>query len=154
MSIKEIHRRKILGYVMRKAWNIFRRTPSISFSIALKASWRIIRGSSTFFFSKIRGVSHENRQNMIKKLSQYPQSLISLSFKRDKKNLYDSNAIQIIVEVLGKGSGLIGYVSSDLACKIAPLLDIGKQAIVIFEGITGIGAHYKLLGVNYCYMII
>lgn len=53
MSYKETKRRKIARQVMLQAWKTYRRNLTISFSLALKASWSIVRILTTFSHNKV-----------------------------------------------------------------------------------------------------
>lgn len=93
--------------------------------------------------TKTAGVTHGNRQKLLARLSRYAPEDITIQLQRESGNAYDSNAVQIVAAVRGKGSAVMGYLNRQLAAAIAPLLDKGKEIHSIFKAITG-GADYRL----------
>ena len=93
--------------------------------------------------TKTAGVTHGNRQKLLARLSRYAPEDITIQLQRESGNTYDSNAVQIIAAVSGKGSAVMGYLNRQLAAAIAPLLDKGKEIRSTFKAITG-GADYRL----------
>lgn len=92
---------------------------------------------SFYFFTKIAGVTHENRQENILRLYEGQQ----LQLLREPTNPYDSNAIAVI------GSGRqIGYIPRNIALRLAPKLDSGYEAKIQITNLTGGGN--KNRGVN------
>lgn len=152
MSKKEIKRRLILSNVMKKAWILFKRNSSLTFSLALKLSWQLIKCKLSPSFSKVKGVTFNNRQFLIKRLTKYPLDMISLSLLPEPDNKFDSNAIKIIATVKNKGSATIGYVSKELAYKFNTALISNKKIFIFLDSITGSLKSY--LGINYSYFII
>ena len=153
MSEFENRRRIIAKRVFLQAWKYYRKSINgLSFSEALMLAWRIVRGMQRFVYSKVRGVTKENRQRVLARLSTYPETEISLEFQRESSNFYDSNAIKIMASVFGKGSACVGYLSADLAKEVVGTLDEGYTAVVFFLGITGIGK--ENLGVNFSFTIL
>lgn len=93
--------------------------------------------------TKIVGVTKNNDdgmpiQSILKTLS--PSDKIILV--REPDNPYDKNAIKVICEYQH-----IGYIQSDLAETLAPLMDSGKQISASITGITG-GTSGKSYGCN------
>lgn len=64
--------------------------------------------------TKTAGVTHGNRQKLLARLSR--------TLNRESGNAYDSNAVQIVAAVRGKGSAVMGYLNRQLAAAIAPLV--------------------------------
>ena len=93
--------------------------------------------------TKTAGVTHGNRQKLLARLSRYAPEDITITLNRESGNTHDSNAVQIIAAVRGKGSAVMGYLNKQLAAAIAPLLDKGKEIHSTFKAITG-GADYRL----------
>ena len=93
--------------------------------------------------TKTAGVTHGNRQKLLARLSRYSPEDITIQLQRESGNTYDSNAVQIVAAVRGKGSAVMGYLNRQLAAAIAPLLDKGKEIHSTFKAITG-GADYRL----------
>jgi len=152
MSDKEIRRRMQCRFVLKEAWKYIKRTTIYSMSLALKLAWMTIRSKVRLYKTKVRGVSFEPRQRILRKLLKYKRSDIKLFFIRDYDNAYDCNAISVIATVVGKGSAPIGYVSKAIAEIIAPKLDAGYRAVVIFDKVTGVGKKY--LGCNFSYVLV
>jgi hypothetical protein len=156
MSDREFVRRVTAKNVMRKAWRYFKgNIHSLTFRQALILAWKTVRGMQRLIYSKVRGVTKQNddgiyRQNILARLARYPEKDVSLSFRREEDNMYDSNAIMIIAHVNNKGWACVGYLSRDLSKEVAPLLDSGYQGILFFLGITG----YDLLGLNFAFTIM
>ncbi len=138
--------------VCTQAWRLIKRTSSIdNLSLAFKLAWRIIRFKIKVNFSKVRGVTFDHRQKLLKRLSLYPITDVRLIFVREPDNQYDANAIKVLAEVKGKGSAMIGYVSKEIAATLSPELDNGKQALVMFEGVTDNNS--GLLGCNFSFFL-
>lgn len=153
MSKKEIKRRLVLSNVMKKAWSIYRSNKeNITFSYCLKTAWNIVKGIIYSSYSKVRGVTFENRQILIKRLLKYNHKCISLSLQPEPTNLFDPEAIKVIATVKGKGSATIGYVSKDLNYIFNKIIKEGKRILLELENITG--TNTTVLGVNYSYIII
>ncbi|MEG6585593.1 single-stranded-DNA-specific exonuclease RecJ [Dendrosporobacter sp. 1207_IL3150] len=90
------------------------------------------------FFTKIVGVTFNDRQVVIAKLTVGQQ----LSLKRDPLNTYDTNAI-IVKTVDGEE---VGFLRSELSRELAGKLDSGLSYNCIVTDITGI--QNSILGVN------
>lgn len=81
------------------------------------------------FYSKIVGVTYDNRQYYISCLKEGDQ----LKLSREPDNIYDVNAIAVYDS---KGNQL-GHIRRDLAATIAPMIDNGESAFATVEEITG-----------------
>lgn len=96
------------------------------------------------FHSKVAGVTYDNpdgtgRQDLIRQCRAGDR----LRLRREPDNRYDSNAVAV-----GTDSGAqIGYLSSNLAAELAPLLDRGGRVDVEISEVTG-GGDERALGVN------
>ena len=152
MSSKEFRRRKIARQVMKSTWSMFRRC-LLSFSTCLRICWKIVRFLTPVHHTKARGTSFGNRQKVLSRLSLYNASDIVLSFLREPSNAYDSNAVAILASVQGKGSVIAGYLSRELAAEIAPFLDSGGSAVVLFNTITGFELNGNYLGLNFSFIL-
>lgn len=151
MSDKERTRRSIVRAVCIQAWRLIKRASVNSLSLAFKLAWQIIRLKTKFYFSKVRGVTFDQRQKILMRLALYPSKDVRLSFVREPHNPFDPKAIKVVAEVKGKGAAMIGYVAKDLADRVTPEIDSGKQVLVMFEGITG--SNKDLLGCNFSFSI-
>lgn len=93
--------------------------------------------------TKTTGVTKGNRQALLHRLARYSADSITIRLLREQDNAADSNAVQVIAAVKGKGSAVMGYINRQLAAAIAPLLDKGKAITAAFGAITG-GDKYRL----------
>ncbi len=155
MSSKEYKRRSIASAVMKEAWIIKRKTILYVYNIgtALKLAWMTIRCRIKYYYSKVRGTSYSNHQQVLKKLLSLATTDVLLTFIREPDNVYDSNAIRINAFSNQLYCGSIGYLSKVLAAKIAPLIDEGHIAIVKYDGVTG-ADRAGYLGCNFRFTII
>lgn len=154
MSTKERHRRRICKAVFYESWRMYERTGKLKygFSLCLKLAWKTICSKLRFIYSKVRGVLFDRRQHLLYRLMQYDCKDITLSFKRESQNKFDPSAVAITATVKEKGTAKIGYLSKALAANVAALLDTGKDAVVVFEGITGKSKPY--LGCNFRFVLL
>lgn len=95
-------------------------------------------GDSNFFYTKVVGVSFENRQEVLRSLSPG----MSLTLRREPENPCDGNAIAVVHE-----NCTIGYLKRELSLHLAPLLDHGTRYAVQVAEVTG-GQKDQHFGVN------
>ena len=97
-------------------------------------------------YSKVFGVTYNNRQDIIKGLEEGQ----ALELKREKDNQYDQNAIAVYVNNKSNHSNKItaqiGYIKKELAAELAPRMDKGETFKCKIKKITGKGK--KNRGVN------
>jgi hypothetical protein len=153
MSSKEIQRRKIARYVMLEAWKLKRSTIlyRMTFSSSLKLSWQIIRGRIRKHYTKVVGVMFVGRQTLLKRLLHYPKHQVIIKFVRQPDNPYDKFAVLVTAEIKGRRQATLGYLSTQLAQIIAPLMDTGRQVIVSSFDVTG--SKNKSYGCNLTYFL-
>ena len=72
-----------------------------------------------FTATKVVGVTFNNAQENIKRLARKD---IPLELVREPNNPYDPNAIKVMV-----AEWFLGYIRKELASKLAPEIDAGKQ---------------------------
>lgn len=101
---------------------------------AFKAAWLMDKRGG---IAKVAGVTHDNRQRLIERLSAYSHYKITISLQRDKANIFDTNAIAVIASVQGKGSAIVGYIQAMTAFKLAMLIDKGIKLKAMLAGIVG-----------------
>ena len=98
-----------------------------------------------FFYTKVAGVTFENRQRVIAKLER--RGLLEegegLILKREPFNPYDSNA----VAVYASNGEQIGFLPKDIAKEAAPRMDRGVIYRATVVGVTG-GDAENVYGVN------
>ena len=153
MSEKEFKRRKIAKAVMYRAWAMLKRC-MLSWRTCLRVCWRIVRYIAPIRFSKLRGVTFGNRQEILQRLSCYRSSDIKLTLQREPDNPHDLNAILVIATVRNKGMAVVGYLSREISCWLAPLLDSGREVVVMIDCITGVNREDGLLGMNLEYVLL
>ncbi|HHZ11468.1 MAG TPA: hypothetical protein GYA05_02010 [Acholeplasmataceae bacterium] len=90
------------------------------------------------FHTKVVGVTYEGRQEYIKKMKIGER----IRLERDRNNPHDPNAIKVVNE---KGEH-IGFISKDLAGKLAERMDKGERFQAAVSDITG--SPETVLGVN------
>lgn len=92
------------------------------------------------FFTKLVGVTFDNRQETIVQLEENEM----LVLRRDPLNEYDPSAISVYVPRLDKQ---IGFLNKELAAALAPAIDGGEEYRVALGSITG-GDGGRSYGVN------
>lgn len=90
-------------------------------------------------YSKVRGVTFEGRQSLIK---EHVRPGMRLEAVREPQNPHGSTAIG-----LWAGKNQVGHISSDLAERLAPQMDAGKPIVVMVTELTG-GGPGESIGVN------
>ena len=88
------------------------------------------------FYSKIAGVTFDNRQELIEELYDSGQLNVGqqLILVRDRYNRYDNNA----VAVMHPSNRQLGFLSKDVASNVAPKMDRGTRYVVEVSGVTGV----------------
>lgn len=95
-------------------------------------------GEKDEFYTKVAGVTFDNRQDVIYRLSEGER----LTLLREPENRYDTNAVK--VQTI-KGNQ-VGYLNARLSKHFAPLLDRGEQYQVFVSQVTG--GNEKNYGLN------
>ncbi len=103
-------------------------------SDAFHVAWQLSKQGGV---STVAGVTYENRQRLIQRLTRYDASKITVTLHRDKQNIFDPNAIAVVASVEGKGSAVIGYIPALAALKVARLMDKGITIKTMLEHIVG-----------------
>lgn len=93
------------------------------------------------YHSKLVGVTHEGRQEVIKVLTGNEE----IRVRREADNEHDPNAVAVDVQ-FGEGWAPIGYIAKDKNQAIAAALDAGEQVNIRISNLTGGGS--KIYGVN------
>ena len=74
----------------------------LTLSAAFKKAWELIKGKA--IESKVAGVTKGNRQKALARIAAaYRPNQVKVWLERDKANLHDNNAVNVIVS--GEGSG-------------------------------------------------
>lgn len=110
-----------------------------SLSRAFKRAWKTAKGTAI----KAAGVTYENRQDILKYLTQFRPDHLTVTLERENHNTYDQNSICIVVHIpYLKKKAKIGYVPKAYNAEIARLLDQGMPVRARLMGIIG-GYSYK-----------
>ena len=91
------------------------------------------------FYTKVAGVTFDNRQRLIRRMSVGER----VSLVRDPANPYDKNAIMVI----NSNGEQIGFISKELASTMAINMDSGVNFVATVSNITGMNPGENI-GVN------
>lgn len=91
------------------------------------------------FYTKVAGVTFDNRQRLIRRMSVGER----VTLERDPYNPYDRNAIKVI----NSNGDHIGFISKDLAATMAMNMDSGTMFSATVSSITGMNPGENM-GVN------
>ena len=86
-------------------------------------------GEAPSFYTKIKGISIDGRQELVKQLSEDTPVFL----ERDPGNPHDKNAIKVVTQ---RGDHL-GFLSRQMALVLAPLMDAGEEYSASISTITG-----------------
>ena len=110
-----------------------------SLSVAFKMAWHRVR--ETKF--RAAGVTMDGRQNRLAYLKGFSPDDLQIGFRREPQNQYDSNAIQILVQIKSlRKYAVIGYVPRTVSAHMAAVMDKGIKVGAELLGIIG-GYSYK-----------
>lgn len=104
-------------------------------SAAMVRAWILVKMNRITV--KTVGVTFGIRQQLLHRLAKYQPQDVTVLLRRERENTADSNAVQVIAAVKGKGKAVIGYLNREIAACIAALMDGGKTVYSRFGGITG-----------------
>lgn len=113
----------------------------INRSLALRKAWYIMKSKG--LTTKIVGVTHGNCQQSLQTLSQYNQSEISITLKREPHNNHDANAIAVYATLPSRSILFLGYIKKAVAFVLAPLMD--KGAIPQIKAVNVVGGYYDFM---------
>jgi predicted enzyme related to lactoylglutathione lyase len=105
------------------------------------------------FYSKVVGVTAKNTNDTDRQdyIQRYCKKGKELSLKREPNNTYDSNAIAVFIKTkiffIKSAKFQIGYISADIAQRLAPYIDKGGIVTSSIKDVTG-GSDKKSYGVN------
>lgn len=149
--MSESERRRMVHFIMKEAWNIAK-SARLTIDEAVKISWGVIRSKFPVKYTKIKGVSHENRQQILREAMKHPGQYF-LECRREA-NPYDENAISVELVTLRGYCYKVGYFSRERAAMHAFDLDNGKRIIVLKHEITGQNRQEGYLGLNIQFVIL
>lgn len=114
------------------AANRFRKE-GYSLSAAFVLAWRLAKAAAV---TKVAGVTHGDRQQLLSNLSAARPEEVTVTLAREPENLYDRNAIAVFITTGGKAHKL-GYIPQRAAALLSPLMDAGRQITAALGGIFG-----------------
>ncbi len=108
----------------------------LTLSAAFKKAWEFVKGNT--INTKVSGVTKGNRQKALRRiLTAYRPEQIRVSLERDKANLYDNNAVNVIISVNGSKAYNLGCIPRNLAYVVSALLDKGVHIAAAFGSVIG-----------------
>lgn len=111
-----------------------------SLSQAFKKAWKRVKLSITI---RAAGTTFENRQERIQFIQQFKPEDLSVTLEREPNNIYDTNAIKIVIHILSIAKkAVVGYIPKGLAGDLAKVIDAGIQIKASLIQIIG-GYSYK-----------
>lgn len=111
-----------------------------SSSQAFKKAWKRAKLS---IIIRAAGTTFENRQERIQFIQQFKPEDLSVTLEREPNNIYDTNAIKIVIHILSIAKkAVIGYIPKGLAGDLAKVIDAGIQIKASLIQIIG-GYSYK-----------
>ncbi len=108
----------------------------LTLSAAFKKAWELVKGKA--INTRVAGVTKGNRQKALRRiLTAYRPEQIRVSLERDKANMYDNNAVNVIISVNGSARYNLGCIPRNLAYVVSALLDKGVHIAAAFSGVIG-----------------
>lgn len=110
----------------------------LTLSAAFKKAWELIKGKA--ISTRIAGVTKGSRQKALRRIATaYRPEQVSVSLERDSVNLYDNNAIKVLVSVNGSVSYNMGCIPRNIAYLVSALMDKSIELTAAFKEVRG---HY------------
>lgn len=117
----------------------------LSLSAAFKKAWELVKGQTVE--TKVAGVTKGNRQKALHRIAtKYSPEAVKVTLERDKANLYDSNAVKVLISVNGSTSYDLGYIPRNLAYVVSAVLDKGIELTAAFKEVRGRYERYMNYG--------
>ncbi len=117
----------------------------LTLSAAFKKAWALIKGK--VINTRVAGVTKGNRQKALHRISTaYRPEQVSVTLERDKANLYDNNAVNVLVSVNGSDNYNMGCMPRNLAYVVSALMDKGIRLTAAFKEVRGRYAQYMNYG--------
>lgn len=108
----------------------------LTLSAAFKKAWALIKGKT--IYTRIAGVTKGSRQRALHRIATaYRPEHVSVTLERDKANLYDNNAVNVLVSVNGSKSYNMGCIPRNLAYVVSALMDKGIRLTAAFKEVRG-----------------
>lgn len=119
---------KDITIIRRKVATIANRLKKmgLTLSTAFKKAWALIKGKA--INTRIAGVTKGNRQKALHRIATAcrPEQ-VNVTLERDKANLYDNNAVNVLVSVNGSKSYNMGCIPRNLAYVVSALLGLQRH---------------------------
>lgn len=117
----------------------------LTLSAAFKKAWELIKGNT--ISTKIAGVTKGNRQLALHRIATlYRSEQVKITLERDRANLFDNNAVKVLVSINGSDSYEIGFIPRNLAYVVSALMDKGIQLTAAFKEVRGRYTSYMNYG--------
>ena len=97
-------------------------------------AWKLAKGKANV---KVAGVSKSNRQTAIKHLTKYSPDTVKVTLIREKQNIFDNNAIAVMVSVNNSQAYKIGYITAAVAKLLSGVIDNITTIKASLQAITG-----------------
>lgn len=108
----------------------------LTLSAAFKKAWELIKGKA--INTKVAGVTKGSRQKALHRIATaYRPEHVRVTLERDKANLYDNNAVNVIISVNGSARYNLGCIPRNLAYVVSALLDKDIQLAAAFKEVRG-----------------
>ena len=108
----------------------------LTLSAAFKKAWQLVKGQT--ICTKIAGVTKGSRQRALHRIATlYSPEQINVILERDKANLFDNNAVKVLISVSGSSLYDLGFIPRNLAYAISALMDKGIQLNAAFKEVRG-----------------
>lgn len=117
----------------------------LTLSEAFKKAWAVVKGG--IIRSKVAGTTQGNRQKALERIANiYKPNQIDVHLVRDKANLYDANAVKVVINVNGSADYELGFIPRNLAYVISTIMDKEIPVEAKFEAVNGKYADYMNYG--------
>lgn len=117
----------------------------LTLSAAFKKAWELVKGQTVE--TKVAGVTKGNRQKALHRIAtKYSPEAVKVTLERDKANLYDNNAVKVVISVNGSASYDLGYIPRNLAYVVSAVLDKGIELTAAFKEVRGRCQRYMNYG--------
>lgn len=110
------------------------RKQGYTLSQAFRMAWKLAKGKATV---KVAGVSKGGRQTAIKHLTKYSPGTVKVTLIREKQNIFDNNAIAVMVSVNNSQAYKMGYITAAVAKLLSGVNDNITTIKASLQAITG-----------------
>lgn len=134
---------KYTNKIKSRICTIANRLKKMGFTLsqAFKKAWELIKGNT--IETKVAGVTKGNRQRALHRIAAaYTPSDVKVTLVRDTTNLFDSNAIKVLISVKGSESYNLGFIPRRLAFVVSLLMDKDFELKTVFKEVRGRYANF------------